>query len=118
MDLLVRVKEVKGHCPVYKVGDNFQLKDGYRLVTQIPLCMHSLASLLPHYNALRVSHPVEWGLAGKDDKTKGYVQCLDPFAYTDGGTVVFEISKIEGSEQPQNLCLSVSEAKTSSSIRK
>jgi len=94
MDLIVRVKEIKGHCPVYKLGDAFVLESGYRLVTEIPLCMHSLASLLPHYNALRVSEPSEWGLAGKDDKTKAYVQCLDPMAYTDGGTVVFEISRV------------------------
>jgi uncharacterized repeat protein (TIGR04076 family) len=95
MDLVVRVKEIKGHCPVYKIGDTFALESGYRLVTEIPLCMHSLASLLPHYNALRVSKPEEWGLAGKDDRSKAYVQCLDPMAYTDGGTVFFEIERIE-----------------------
>jgi len=67
MDLIVRVKEIKGHCPVCKVDDTFVLESGHRLVTEIPLCMHSLASLLPHYNALRVSKPKEWGLAGKDD---------------------------------------------------
>jgi len=35
-DLVVRVKEIKGHCPVYKVGDTFALESGYRLVTEIP----------------------------------------------------------------------------------
>ncbi len=94
MDLVVRVKEIKGHCPVYKEGDSFRLEDGYRLVSDIPLCMHSLAALLPHYNALRVSPPEEWGLAGKADKSKAYVQCLDAMSYTDGGTVVFEISRV------------------------
>lgn len=94
MHLVVKVKEIKGHYPVYKPGDTFKLEDGYRLVTKIPLCMHSLASLLPHYNALRVSEPDKWGLAGKDDKTKAYVQCLDASSYTDGGTVIFEISRI------------------------
>ena len=43
MDLIVRVKEIKGTCSVYKLGDTFKLKDGYRLVSEIPLCMHSLA---------------------------------------------------------------------------
>ena len=95
MDLIIRVKEIKGHCPVYKVSDSFKLEDGYRLVTNIPLCMHSLASLLPHYNALRVSEPDKWGLAGKADKTKAYVQCLDALSYTDGGTVIFEISRVD-----------------------
>jgi hypothetical protein len=53
MHLLVRVAEIKGRCPVYAVGDSFRLEDGYRLVSEIPLCMHSLAALLPYYNALR-----------------------------------------------------------------
>ena len=92
MDLIVRVKEIKGICSVYKVGDTFKLKDGYRLVSEIPLCMHSLAALLPHYNALRISKPGKWGLAGKNDKSKAYIQCLDAYSYTEGGTAIFEIS--------------------------
>jgi uncharacterized repeat protein (TIGR04076 family) len=67
MYLLVRVAEIRGNCPVYKVGDSFRLEDGYRLVSESPLCMHSLAALLPHYNALRISEPEQWGLAGKED---------------------------------------------------
>jgi uncharacterized repeat protein (TIGR04076 family) len=94
MDLLIRVSEIKGNCPVYRVGDSFRLEDGYQLVTEIPLCMHSLASLLPHYNALQVSEPGRWGLAGKADKTKAYVQCLDPQSITGGGTAILEISRI------------------------
>ena len=93
MDLIITVKEIKGTCPVYHVGDTFLLKDGFRLVTDIPLCMHSLASIIPHYNALRVSEPGEWGLAGRDDKSKAYVQCLDPYSHTDGGTAIFEIRR-------------------------
>jgi uncharacterized repeat protein (TIGR04076 family) len=99
MYLLVRVVEIKGSCPVYKTGDRFKLEDGYRLVSQIPLCMHSLASLLPHYNALRISGPDQWGLAGKEYNTKAYVQCLDASSYTDGGTAILEISRIEDGEE-------------------
>ena len=95
MDLVIKVKEIKGNCPVYKVNDSFILKDGYKLVSKIPLCMHSLASILPHYNALTVSSPDNWGLAGREDKTKAYIQCLDARPYTDGGTAIFEISRIE-----------------------
>ena len=95
MDLIVRVKEIRGNCPVYKTNDTFTLKEGYKLVSNIPLCMHSLAALIPHYNALKISSPEIWGLAGKNDKTKAYVQCLDARPYTDGGTAIFEISKIE-----------------------
>ncbi|MHC4545353.1 MAG: TIGR04076 family protein [Planctomycetota bacterium] len=94
MDLLVKVKAIKGHCPTYKVGDSFTLQNGYQLVSNIPVCMHGLASLMPHYNALMVSQPQKWGLAGKEDKDKAYIQCLDPADFTDGGTVTFEISKI------------------------
>jgi uncharacterized repeat protein (TIGR04076 family) len=94
MDLMVKVVEIKGRCPVYKPGDVFKLADCYRLVSEIPLCMHSLAALMPHYNALRVSEPGEWGLAGKDHPDRAYVQCLDPLAYTGGGSVVFEITRV------------------------
>jgi uncharacterized repeat protein (TIGR04076 family) len=94
MDLIIKVKEIRGGCPVYKLGDSFKLEEGYKLVTEIPLCMHSLASLLPHYNALKISKPEEWGLAGKNKESdKAYVQCLDPVDYTGGGTVVFEITR-------------------------
>ena len=50
--------------------------EGYKLVSDGPVCMHALASLMPFYNALRVSPPI---------------RCLDPEAYTGGGTVVFEV---------------------------
>ena len=93
MDLVIRVKEIKGHCPVYKVNDSFRLIEGYKLVSEKPLCMHSLAALLPYYNALRISPPGEWGLAGKENSSKAYIQCLDAHSYTDGGTAIFEISR-------------------------
>ena len=95
MDLVVTIKEIKGHCPTFKVGDSFTLKAGYQLVSDVPVCMHGLAALMPYYNALRVSEPAEWGLDGKDDKTKAYIQCPDSVAYTNGGTVTFEITRVE-----------------------
>lgn len=95
MHLLIKVKEIKGNCPVYKVGDEFKIEEGYRLVTDKPLCMHSLASILPFYNALRWAEPKKLGLAGKDEKKRAYIQCADVFSYTGGGTVIFEITKFE-----------------------
>ncbi|MBA7645652.1 hypothetical protein ES703_53410 [subsurface metagenome] len=95
MDLVITAKEIKGHCPVHKLGDSFTLKAGYQLVSEIPVCMHALASLMPYYNALRVSGPAQWGLEGKDDKTKAYIQCPDPVEFTNGGTVTFEITRVE-----------------------
>ena len=94
MDLQVTVKEIKGHCPTYRVGDSFVLKAGYQLVSDIPVCMHGLAALMPYYNALRVSEPEQWGIEGKTDKTKAYLHCPDPCDQTGGGTVIFEISKV------------------------
>ena len=99
MHLAIRVAEVIGPC-VYKEGDSFMLEDGYKLLSDVPLCMHSLAALMPHYNALQVSPPERWGLAGQKDPTKAYVQCLDARPYTGGGTAILEISKVddEGNE--------------------
>jgi len=94
MDLVIRVKEIRGHCPVHSLGDSFKLEDGYRLVTEKPLCMHSLASLLPYYNALRYIDPAQLGMSGEESDSKAYVHCLDPCAYTGGGTTTFEITKI------------------------
>ena len=96
MDIVITVKQIKGHCPTYKVGDSFTLKAGYQLISEIPVCMHGLASLMPYYNALRVSEPREWGLEGKEDKTKAYIQCPDAVSHTGGGAVTFEISKVPG----------------------
>ena len=95
MELVVTVKEIEGICPTYNVGDSFTLKVGYQLVSDVPVCMHGLAALMPYYNALRVSEPAQWGLDGKDDNTKAYIQCPDACRYTRGGTVTFEISKVE-----------------------
>jgi len=93
MDIVVTVKEIRGKCPTYKAGDSFTLKAGYQLVSDGPVCMHGLAALMPYYNALRVSEPAQWGLEGKEDSSKAYIQCPDPFDCTNGGTVIFEISK-------------------------
>ncbi len=94
MDLVIAIKEIKGHCPTFRTGDSFTLKAGYQLVSDIPVCMHALAALMPWYNALTVSEPAAWGLDGKADKTKAYIQCPDPCQYTGGGTVIMEISKV------------------------
>lgn len=90
--LKVEVLEVIGKCPVYNVGDTFFIIDGFKLLSARPVCMHSLASLLPYYVALaRGLAPTELGLARVGETA--YVQCLDPCSYTGGGTVVFAISE-------------------------
>ena len=94
MKLIVKVKEIKGYCPIYKEGDEFIIEDGYKLKSNIVLCMHSLASIFPYYVALtRGVTPKDLGLS--KDNNKAYVECLDPYEYTGGGTVIFEITKEE-----------------------
>lgn len=90
--LLVEVKEIKGYCPAYRVGNSFMIADGFRLACDQPVCLHSLASLMPYYVAL--SHgvsPVELGLAREGEVA--YLQCLDPCHLTGGGTVVFSVKR-------------------------
>ncbi len=92
-EIVVRVVEVKGHCPAYSIGDAFRIVDGFRLVAEKALCMHSLASLMPYYVALsRGMSPVNLGLTREGDLA--YLQCLDPCERTGGGTVVFAIKAI------------------------
>ena len=96
MDLIVKVKEINGHCPVYKVRQSIFLREGYILDTRNSdeVCMHSLASLMPYYVALSKDvNPGELGLSGPE-VGKAYLQCPDPCHITGGGTVIFEISPI------------------------
>ena len=93
MKLIVEVVEVKGDCPVYKIGDKFSLIDGYKLSSKKPICMHSLASLMPYYTALsRGIKPKDLRLSKGE---KAYVQCLDPMMRTGGGTVTFSIYRTD-----------------------
>ena len=90
--LVIEVVEVQGHCPIYRVGDHFQIQEGYQLMADQPTCMHALQSLSPYYVPLsRGIAPAELGLAGPDGAA--CVQCPDPQRYTGGGTVTLRISQ-------------------------
>ena len=123
--LIIKIIEIVGNCPVYKIGDKIVLDEGYKINLQktSSICMHSLASIFPYYVALSNDvDPDNLGLTKKknykryDDIHKSnqdknnvgnnnntikgegksaFVQCLDPCKYTGGGTVVFEIKKID-----------------------
>lgn len=91
--LKITIAHIKGNCPVYHTGDSFFLDQGYILDPKksCRVCMHSLASILPYHVAL--SHgtaPASIGL-NKKDENRAFLQCLDPCAYTGGGTVTFEV---------------------------
>ncbi len=93
--LVVRVKEIRGKCPVFKVGDKIVIESPHIIPQETDaICVHALGSILSMIVAL--SHGVsfkELGLAQKEGDI-GYVQCLDPGPpYTPGGTVTFEIRR-------------------------
>ena len=95
MELIIQVVDVKGKCPVCKLGNHFTLKEGYILdpAASDRVCMHSLASILPYYVALAKGVKAkDLGLSQGGSK-EAYVQCLDPCEVTGGGTVRFQISR-------------------------
>jgi uncharacterized repeat protein (TIGR04076 family) len=94
VDLLVKVVEIRGRCPVYALGDSFFLRNGYVLETGRAgkACMHSLASVLPFYSALSKGVKAsELGLS-RGGSPEAYVRCPDPCEITGGGTVLLEIT--------------------------
>ncbi len=91
--LKIRVVEINGFCPVYRLGDEFSINAGYVLEGRESYCMHSIASLLPFFVALsRGITPEDLGLC-KSGVNKAFIQCLDPVQRTGGGTVIFEITR-------------------------
>ena len=99
MRLVIRVEEIKGRCPVYEVGDQIVLDNGFRLnlAETTKGCMHSFASIIPYHIALSKGvRPDQMGLAHHErEDGRAYVQCLDPCDMTGGGTVIFSIERQE-----------------------
>ncbi|MEM3549503.1 MAG: TIGR04076 family protein [Candidatus Bathyarchaeia archaeon] len=95
--LEIVVFEIRGSCPVYKVGDKIVFDDP-RIVLEWTdaLCVHALSSLLHYVLVLdRAWNAVELGLTKPEDSENAYIQCVDPGKpYTHGGTVIFKIRKI------------------------
>jgi len=97
MQLLIKVIDIKGKCPVYTKGSRIILQQGYILDPEESgkVCMHSLASIMPYYVAMAKGvRAVDLGLA-INGSNEAYVQCLDPCDLTGGGTVRFEISRLD-----------------------
>ena len=94
--LEIEVCEVKGYCPVHKVGDKMVI-DGPKIVLEKTdaVCTHALSSLLHYVVALDENvDPRKLGLS--KEKGNAYIQCVDPGQpYTSGGTVIFKCRKIE-----------------------
>jgi len=91
----ITVKEIRGNCPVYRVGDKMIIEEPKIIVKESDtICIHALASMLTMLIPLsRGISFKELGLA-KEEGEIGYLQCLDPGEpYTKGGTVLFEIKR-------------------------
>ncbi|CAB50298.1 TIGR04076 family protein [Pyrococcus abyssi] len=92
--LVIKVIDIKGKCPIYKIGDKIIIEGPeVKLDETDALCIHAFASLLPYIIAFRKGvKPSEIGLG---DEKKAYVHCPDPGPpYTPGGTVTFEITVV------------------------
>jgi len=96
--LEIRVHEIRGNCPVYRAGDRIVINDPEIDIEKTDaLCTHALSTIL-HYTTIleRKWCPVELGLTVDGDEEHAYMQCVDPGEpYTDGGTVIFRVRRIE-----------------------
>jgi uncharacterized repeat protein (TIGR04076 family) len=95
--LEIVVHEIKGKCPVYKLGDKMVIEDPQILIDGTDaICIHALSVIL-HYALIleKGEDPVKLGLSKPQDREHAYLQCVDPGKpYTDGGTVIFKCRKI------------------------
>jgi uncharacterized repeat protein (TIGR04076 family) len=95
--LEITVHEIRGKCPVFRVGDRITIDDPQVVLEKTDaLCTHALSTLL-HYTLI-LEHdwcPVKLGLTTPDEAEHAYMQCVDPGEpYTRGGTVVFRCRRI------------------------
>lgn len=93
--LVITVKEIRGNCPVFNVGDRIVVESPEIVVDKTDnICVHAFGCMLSIIVALsRGISFKQLGLA-KENGEKGYIQCLDPGKpYTDGGTVLFEMKR-------------------------
>lgn len=94
--LEIEVCEIRGKCPVHKVGDKTVI-DGPKIVLDKTdaVCVHALSSLLHYVIALDENvDPKKLGLS--KERHVAFIQCVDPGEpYTSGGTVVFKCRRIQ-----------------------
>lgn len=98
--LEIKVCQIRGKCPVYKVGDRMVVDAPKILLDKTTaICAHALSTLMHYVVALdKGVDPIELGLSKSHDVS--YMQCVDPGEpYTDGGTVIFECRRTEGDSE-------------------
>ncbi len=93
--VVVRVRAIRGHCPIFTKGDTFSIEKGFSLKAgeKSVLCDHAFVNIL-HW-ILPLSRGVSLyslGLTTEPAGDTAYLQCADPGEpYTNGGTVTFEL---------------------------
>ena len=100
--LEIEVCEIRGKCPVYKVGDKLVIDDPQILLDKTDaLCTHALSTLLHYATILEYDWcPVKLGLTTPQDPEHAYMQCVDPGQpYTEGGTVIFRCRRLKKESQ-------------------
>ena len=77
--LEIVVHEIRGKCPVYKVGDRMMIDDPSILVDKTDaICTHALSSLLHYVLVLEEGvDPLKLGLSKPEDREYAYIQCFD-----------------------------------------
>jgi len=103
--LEIEVCEIRGKCPVYKVGDRIVIDDPKIVLERTDaLCVHALSSLLHYVLILEDgADPVRLGLSKPEDREHAYIQCVDPGEpYTEGGTVIFKVKRVNQERASQS----------------
>lgn len=94
--IIATVKDVRGYCPIYRVGDSFMIEWFYiKTENSSNICLHALSSMLTLISAfIHGSSAKNLGIGSEDDV--GYIQCPDLGPpYTKGGTVIFELRRLK-----------------------
>jgi len=92
--VVLEVKDIRGFCPLYKLGDKIILNEFYIDSKRSEnICIHLLSAAFTLLSAfMHGASAVELGIGDREDV--GYLQCPDPGPpYTKGGTVVFELRR-------------------------
>ena len=93
--IVIEVVEVRGRCPVYRVGDRMVVEMPELVIRECDrVCIHAFVAMQTFLQALARGYSArDLGIGSRDDE--GYVQCPDPGPpYTRGGTVVFRLRRI------------------------
>lgn len=93
----IKVGEIRGKCPVYKIRDKIVVDDPKILLDKTgALCTHALSTLLHYVTILEHDwRPMKLGLTTLEDPDHAYMEFVDPGQpYTEGGTVNFKCRRI------------------------